>query len=92
MLARRGGSRAGKSGYDDGALTGRRKGWLKAVNRKLPAGQRLSAACKPRHVVRRFRDGTPAGRKAADRARDSANPNYGTGSTAQAAAEAAAVS
>ena len=71
MLARRGGSRAGKSGYDDGALTGRRKGWLKAVNRRLPAGQRLSAACKPRHVVRRFRDGTPAGRKAADRARDS---------------------
>ena len=50
----------------------------------------ISEKCKPRHVLRRFRDGTPAERAAADRARDSANRNYGTGSTEQGAAGAAA--
>eukprot|EP01044_Picomonas_judraskeda_P009734 COSAG03_NODE_1205_length_4560_cov_11.069491_2_plen_563_part_00 len=83
-------SRANKAGYCDDAVSERRKNFRKSYNKAHPDAQ-ISEKCKPRHVLRRFRDGTPAERAAADRARDSANRNYGTGSTEQGAAGARAV-
>ena len=82
-------SRANKAGYCDDAVSERRKGFRRQFNKNHPDAP-LSEKCKPRHVLRRFRDGTPAERAAADRARDSTNRNYGTGSTEQGAAGAAA--
>jgi hypothetical protein len=82
-------SRANKAGYCDDAVSERRKGFRRQYNKNHPDAP-LSEKCKPRHVLRRFRDGTPAERAASDRARDSTNRNYGTGSTEQGAAGAAA--
>eukprot|EP01043_Picozoa_sp_COSAG02_P015119 COSAG02_NODE_636_length_19238_cov_10.598046_9_plen_566_part_00 len=82
-------SRANKAGYCDDAVSERRKGFRRQYNKNHPDAP-LSEKCKPRHVLRRFRDGTPAERAAADRARDSSNRNYGTGSTESGAAGAAA--
>ena len=90
MLSRQHGSRLNKAGFDDEPVTQRRKTWLAKTNKALPAGQALSAKCKPRHIVRLLRDGTPGQRAATNVARDSSNTNYGTGSTAQGAAQAAA--
>jgi hypothetical protein len=82
-------SRANKAGFCDDAVSERRKNFRKSYNKAHPDAQ-ISEKCKPRHILRRFRDGTPAERAAADRARDSSNRNYGTGSTEQGAAGAAA--
>ena len=82
-------SRANKAGYCDDAVSERRKGFRRQYNKNHP-NAKITEKCKPRHVLRRFRDGTPAERAAADRARDSSNRNYGTGSTEQGAAGAAA--
>jgi hypothetical protein len=82
-------SRANKAGFCDDAVSERRKNFRKSYNKAHPDAQ-ISEKCKPRHILRRFRDGTPAERAAANRARDSSNPNYGTGSTEQGAAGAAA--
>jgi hypothetical protein len=87
MLSIANGSRANKAGFCDDPVSERRKGFRKKYNKAHPDAQ-ISENCKPRHVLRRLRDGTPADRAAADRARDSGNRNYGTGSTEQGAAAA----
>ena len=90
MLSIANGSRANKAGFCDDPVSERRKGFRKKYNKAHPDAQ-ISEKCKPRHVLRRLRDGTPADRAAADRARDSGNRNYGTGSTEQGAAAAGCV-
>ena len=75
---------AARCGYNDGQLTTRRKSWQKKY--------KVKDSAKPRHVLRQIRDGTPAERADADRRRNSSNRSYGTGSTAQGAAAARAVS
>ena len=89
MLSVANGTRANKAGYCDDPVSERRKSFRKKYNKAHPKSQ-ISEKCKPRHVLRRLRDGTPAQRAVADRARDSGNRNYGTGSTEQGAAAAAA--
>ena len=91
MLSVANGTRANKAGFCDDSVSERRKGFRKKYNKAHPESQ-ISEKCKPRHVLRRLRDGTPAQRAVADRARDSGNRNYGTGSTEQGAAAAAAAS
>ena len=91
MLSVAHGTRANKAGFCDDSVSERRKGFRKKYNKAHPESQ-ISEKCKPRHVLRRLRDGTPAQRAVADRARDSGNRNYGTGSTEQGAAAAAAAS
>ena len=88
MLSHTGGVRAGRAGYNDNPVTQKREDWFNGLKRR---GIHLARKCKPRHVVRFFRDGTPAERAATNAARDSSNPNYGTGSTAQGQQAAAAV-
>ena len=84
-------TRANKAGYCDDAVSERRKGFRRQYNKNHPDAL-LSEKCKPRHVLRQIRDGTPAERADADRRRNSSNRSYGTGSTAQGAAAARAVS
>jgi hypothetical protein len=75
---------AARCGYDDGQLTTRRKGWQRK--------HKVKGSAKPRHVLMQLRHGTPEERADADRRRNSSNRNYGTGSTAQGAVAARAVS
>eukprot|EP01045_Picozoa_sp_COSAG04_P023930 COSAG04_NODE_2920_length_3383_cov_6.032887_1_plen_523_part_00 len=93
MLARTGGNRLNHAGFDDGPIGERRKAWFKRVNRKLKdqgAAPLSMKTCKPRHIVELCRRGTAEDRAAAEAARDSTNPHYGSGSTADGRAAAAA--
>ena len=93
MIARTSGNRLSHAGFDDGPIGERRKSWFKRINRGLKqqgAAPLSMKTCKPRHIVELYRRGTAEDRAAAEAARDSTNPHYGSGSTADGRAAAAA--
>ena len=73
-----------KTGYDDRAVSERRRQYRDAWQKSNPS-LRYKSSCKARHVQDWFKD-NPDRRARRKRARDSSNDDYGTGNCARAAA------